>query len=298
MVGGKNAMLRSVQEFGREALDTFLVLWVDAIAFLPKLAVSLIILIAGYLFARLAAMIVRRLLEAVGFNRLCEKMGVVQLLTRINVEKDPSYILGRVVFWVLLLASLLLTSDYLGFERLSAAIQSFVQYLPRILVALVIVSIGLFVASFVRDAIRAGIGGLSPVHANVLGQTAYVSIGVIAAALAVDQLELETQLLTIALGIAITAAGIAAALALGLGSRDVTGNVLAGFYLRNTYPVGTRIQTEEFEGEIKSIDAISTVLEVNQDIEKVVPNKTLLNATVSVEVPPREPDEDSLDEHP
>ena len=288
-------MLQSVQELSREALDTFLVLWIDAIAFLPKLAISMIILVAGYIFARFAAMIIRRLLQAVGFNRLCERMALDQLLIRINVEKEPSYILGRVVFWILLLASLLLASDYLGFERLSAAIQSFVQYLPRIFVALIILSIGLFVASFVRDAVRASVGGLSPVHANVLGQTAYVSIGVIAAALAIDQLELETQLLTIALGVAITAAGIAAALALGLGSRDVTGNVLAGFYLRNTYPVGTRIQTEEFEGEIKSIDAISTVLEVNQDVEKVIPNKILLNSTVSVEVPPREPDEDSFE---
>ena len=289
-------MLQSIQDLGREALDSFLTLWIEAVAFLPKFAISLIILVAGYTFARFAAMIVRRLLQAVGFNRLCEKMGLVQLLSRINVEKEPSYILGRVVFWVLLLASLLLASDYLGFERLSAAIQSFVQYLPRIFVALIILSIGLFVASFVRDAVRASVGGLSPGHANVLGQTAYVSIGVIAAALAIDQLELETQLLTIALGVAITAAGIAAALAFGLGSRDVTSNVLAGFYLRNTYPVGTLIRTDEFEGEIKSIDAISTVLEVKRDVEQVVPNKTLLNATVSVEVPPREPDEDSFDE--
>lgn len=288
-------MLQSLREFGGDALDSFWVLWVSAVGFLPKLAVSLLILVAGYIFSRFAAMVIRRVLQAVGFNHLCERMGLVQLLTRINVQKAPSHILGRVVFWVLLLASLLLASDYLGFERLSAAIQSFVQYLPRVLVAVLILSIGLFVASFVRDAIRAGVGGLSPVHANVLGQTAYVAIGVIAVALAIDQLELETQLLTIAVGVAITAAGIAAALAFGLGAREVTSNVLAGVYLRNTYPIGTRITTEDIEGEIKSIDAISTVLEVDRDAEKVVPNKTLLNLTVTVEVPPLEPDEDALE---
>ena len=58
-------------------------------------------------------------------------------------------------------------------------------------------------------------------HANTLGQTTYVLLAVIAAALAIGQLELETAMLTVAVGVVITAAGLAAALAFGLGSRDV-----------------------------------------------------------------------------
>ena len=289
-------MLDSINNLREGVFASLLTTWNEIAGFLPNLVGALVILVVGYVVAKIASAVVRRLLAAIGFDRLGERTGVADLLKRINVEKTASHILGRIVFWILMLTFLLSASESLGLDRLSATINTLVQYLPRVLGAVFILSIGLFAATFARDAVRGAAANIGSPHANTLGQTTYVLLAVIAAALAVGQLELETALLTVAVGVVITSAGIAAALAFGLGSRDVAGNVLAGTYLRDSYPPGTRIKVDGLEGEIKAVEATSTVLATADDSEACVPNMSLLRSTVFVDLPPSEPNEDATDE--
>ena len=286
-------MLDSFTDLGEGALTGLVAMWAEIVAFLPNLAAAVVILLVGYLVARIAAAVVRRLLVVVGFDRLSKRTGLADMLSRINVDKTPSHILGRIVFWILMLTFLLSASESLGLERLSATIDSLVQYLPRVLGAVFILAIGLFAATFARDAVRAGAETVDSRHAKALGQTTYLLLAVIAAALAIGQLELETQLLTIAITVVMAAAGIAAALAFGLGARETAANLLAGAYLRDTYPPGTRVGVGELEGEIKAVDPLNTVLAVGDDAEAIVPNSMLLRWTVEVAVPQLESDEDA-----
>ena len=288
-------MLDSINNLGEGAYASLLATWSGIAAFLPNLAGALVILILGYVVARIASAVVRRLLAVVGFDHLGERTGVAELLKRINVDRTASYILGRIVFWILMLTFLLSASESLGLDRLSATINSLVQYLPRVLGAVFILSIGLFAATFARDAVRGAAANIGSRYAKTLGQTTYVLLAVIAAALAVGQLEIETTLLTVAVGVVITSVGIAAALAFGLGARDIAGNVLAGTYLRDSYPPGTRIEVAGTTGEVKAVEATSTVLATAENGEASVPNMTLLLSTVFVELLPLEPDEDAAD---
>ncbi|MCY4532910.1 MAG: mechanosensitive ion channel [Gammaproteobacteria bacterium] len=289
-------MLDSINNLGEGAFAALTSTWSEIAAFLPNLAGALVILTLGYIVAKIASSVVRRLLAALGLDHLSERTGIVKLLKQINVERTASYILGRIVFWILMLTFLLSASESLGLDRLSATINSLVQYLPRVLGAVFILSIGLFVATFARDAVRGAAANIGSRHANTLGQTTYVLLAVIAAALAVGQLDLETELLTVAVGVVILSAGVAAALAFGLGSRDVAGNVIAGAYLRDTFSPGTRIEVEGLKGEVKAVEATSTVLATNDDSEACVPNMFLLRNTVFVDLPPMELDEDATDE--
>ena len=287
-------MLDSFTELGEGVLRGLLAIWAEIVAFLPNLVTALVILLVGYLVARIAAAVVRRLLGVVGFDRLCERTGFAGLLSRINVQRSASHIFGSIVFWILMLLFLLSASESLGLDRLSATIDSLVQYLPRVLGAVFILAIGLFAATFARDAVRAGAETIGARHATVLSQTTYFLLAVISVALAIGQLELETQLLTIAVAVVMGAAGIAAALAFGLGAREAAANLLAGASLRNSYPPGTRISVGKLDGEVKAVDQLSTVIAVGEDREIVLPNAKLLRMTVEVAIPPLESDEDDL----
>ena len=127
-------------------------------------------------------------------------------------------------------------SESVGLERSSSTINSLVQYLPRVLGAVFILAIGLFVATFARDSVRGAAKSMDSRYAKILGRAAYVRLAVIAVALAIGQLELEAQLLAVAIAVPMTAAGVGAALAFGLGAREVAANLLAGAYLRDSYP--------------------------------------------------------------
>ncbi|MDE0037045.1 MAG: mechanosensitive ion channel [Gammaproteobacteria bacterium] len=289
-------MLDSINDLGGGALEALTAMWAEVAAFLPNLAAALAILLLGYAVAKVAAFVVRRLLGAVGLDRLSERVGLADLLIRINVHKTASHIMGRLVFWILMLTFLLSASESVGLERLSSTINSLVQYLPRVLGAVFILAIGLFAATFARDAVRGAAESMDSRYAKILGQAAYVLLAVIAAALAIGQLELETQLLTVAIAVVMTAAGVGAALAFGLGAREVAANLLAGVYLRDSYPPGTWIRVAEVIGQVKSIDPLATVLATADDAEVVVPNSTMVRWTVRVTLAPPEADEDALEE--
>ena len=99
----------------------------------------------------------------------------------------------------------------------------------------------------------------------------------------------------IAIGAVMMAAGIATALALGLGAREIAGNLLAGLYLRDSHPLGTRVAVAGLEGKIKAIDPRSTLIAAGDDEEVSVPNMTMVRATVRLRLPPVEPDEDAIE---
>lgn len=272
-------MLESINNLGAGALTAMAQMWGEVAGFLPNLAGAFVILVVGYVAAKIAGAVARRLLAAVGFDRLSERTGLAGVLDRLNVHRTASGIVGRVVFWILMLVFLLSASESLGLDRLSATIDSLVRYLPRVLGAVFILSIGLFAANFARDGVRAAAVNIGSEHATTLANATYVLLAVIAIALAVGQLELETALLTVAVGIVMMAAGIAAALAFGLGSREVAANVLAGAYLRDNHPPGSRIAVDGAEGEVVAVEALATVIATTEG-DVSIPNMALVRGTV------------------
>ena len=281
-------MINSIEDLGQGTLIALTAMWSEVAAFAPNFVGALVILAVGYVVAKILSAVVRRLLSVIGFDRLAEKTGVADQLTRMNVSRPASGIFATVVFWILMLAFLLSASESLGLERLSETIDSLVRYLPRVLGAILILSVGLFVATFTRDTVRAGMANIGSEHANAIGQATYVLLAVIAIALAVGQLELETVLLTVAVAVVLTAAGVAVALAFGLGSREVAANVLAGAYLRDSLSEGTRIAVAGIQGEVKAVEALSTLV-VTEDGETSIPNMTLVRETVCITADGGEP---------
>lgn len=272
-------MLDSVEDLGQGALIALTTMWSEFAGFAPNLVGAVVILAVGYIVAKVMSVVVRRLLAAVGFDRLAEKTGIAGQLARMNIARPASGIFAAVVFWIAMLAFLLSASESLGLERLSATIDSLVRYLPRVLGAILVLSLGLFLASFARDAVRAGMANIGSEHANAIGHATYLLLAVITVSLAIGQLELETALLTIAVGVVMAAAGTAVAIAFGLGSREVAANVLAGAYLRDALPEGTGIAVAGIEGAVRSVEALSTVI-ATADGDASVPNMTLVRETV------------------
>ena len=272
-------MLDSVEDLGQGALIALTTMWSEFAGFAPNLVGAVVILAVGYIVAKILSVVVRRLLAAVGFDRLADKTGVAGQLERMNIARPASGIFASIVFWIAMLAFFLSASESLGLERLSATIDSLVRYLPRVLGAILVLSLGLFLATFARDAVRAGMANIGSEHANAIGHATYLLLAVIAVALAIGQLEIETVLLTVAVGVVMATAGTAAAIAFGLGSREVAANVLAGAYLRDALPEGTGVAVAGIEGEVRSVEALSTVV-ATADGEASVPNMTLVRETV------------------
>ena len=185
--------------------------WNSIATFVPKLVAFLVILLIGWLIAKALGKVVEKILERVGFDHVVERGGINRMMAR--SKYDASDVIAKLVYYAVLLIALQMAFGVFGANPVSAMLASVVAWLPRAVVAIVIVVVAAAVAHAVRDLVTGALGGLS--YGPLLGTLASVFIrglGIIAAlnqigvATAVTMPVLITVLATIA-GIAIIGVG-------------------------------------------------------------------------------------------
>ena len=270
----------SINLWGTTLLNAMTALWSKVAAFIPNLLAFFVILVIGYLVARLLASVMRRVLEAIHIDRFSQRVGVRSVLDGANIQAEVSTMLSRLVFWLLMLTFLVSATETLGLPRVSSTIDGFVQYLPKVLGAVFILLVGLFIAQFVRGIIVGGSESLGLESARALGAAAYGLLVIIVGTLAIGQLELETEILNQVIAIVLISLGGAAALAFGLGSKLVAGNILAGTYARELYREGDDLVIGDVRGTVTQVTAVKLEIRTEEGDLITVPNVEVINTTV------------------
>jgi Conserved TM helix len=211
----------------------------DFARFLPRLIVMLSIIFIGWVIAYLAKVILRSILRLAKFDRLSERAGTAQLLTRAALPSSTE-LLSRFVFWVLWLGFILLGVWVLGVVGLQAHISKFFLFLPRLFVALFIVFFGLLAASFFsRAALLAAVNANLP-SPRLLSLSVRVMIIIFVLSMVFEELGLAEQTMLVAFGIVFGALMLGLAIAFGTGGRD-----LARQFLESKFVHGKREEKED-----------------------------------------------------
>jgi hypothetical protein len=147
---------------------------------LPKILVFLIILVVGWILARVLARVVDIVLRRVHFDRFVERGVVGQALSRSNT--DATRLISRIVYYTILLIALQMAFGVFGPNPISTMLNAIVAWLPRAIVAIIIIVIASAIAKVVKDLITGAIGGLSygPLLANI-ASVIIIALGAIAA---------------------------------------------------------------------------------------------------------------------
>lgn len=148
--------------------------------FVPKLVLFLVILIVGWIIARLLRKGVDAVLERLHFDRAVQRGGIGAAME--NARYDASDLVATLVYYAVLLITLQFAFGVFGANPVSELLTSIVAFLPRIVVAIVIVVIASAIAAAVKDLVTGALGGLS--YGRVLGTVAQVfvlGLGIIAA---------------------------------------------------------------------------------------------------------------------
>jgi hypothetical protein len=173
--------------------------------FVPKFVAFLAILVIGWLVARALRAVVTKVLNRVGFDRWVERGGIKAALAR--SKYDATDIVARLVYYAVLLFTLQLAFGVWGPNPVSDLIKGIVAWLPKALVAIIIVVVAAAIASAVRDIVSNALGGLT--YGRTLANAAswfIIGIGVIAA---LNQIGVATAVTTpILIAVLATIAGI------------------------------------------------------------------------------------------
>jgi small-conductance mechanosensitive channel len=251
------------------------------VAWLPGLAAALLLLFVGWIVARIVQFLTRNILARIGLDRLSERAGISRVFSQAGLVSSASDLLARLVYWLVLLVFLLAATESLGLVGVVEILRGFVNYLPRVLAATVILILGSLLARLVSDAVRALSVQAGIDSGPVMGQAVRYVLLIFAIILALEQLGIETNLLTIAASAIIGALAIALALAFGLGSRDLARNIMAGYHARDSFLPGQRLTFAGRTGRLVQIGTVKFILETEAGLVSL-PNITLIEEEVTV----------------
>jgi len=252
--------------------------------FLPRIAGALILLIAGLLAAIVLGRLTRRALGRAGLDRLADRSGTSELLGQAGLPGSVSGLVGTAVRLTIVVIAVFASLTLLGFAFLSDSLNEGILYIPRLLVALALVLIGVVLGAFARAWLERTSAQLDfPV---ALGPVVQVLIIVLFGLCAAVQAGVTVAPLTAIALILLAACALTLALAFGLGAREMARSLTSGRYARADFEVGQTIRVGDIRGEIVSIEAAATTLKAGTETVRV-PNSLLVERMVFVEAAER-----------
>lgn len=199
-------------------------------AFLPRLALALVLLVPGWVLARLVRRLVIRGLRLVKADVAAEKAGLEDFLVQGGVRLTTVTLVGSFVYWTVNLTVILAVLTVLGVETAGQTISRLVHHLPAVITAVVVLIMGTLLGQFVGAFTHAYLANLGVTGARAISAIARWAVVVFVIAVSLEQLSIGGQVLVSAFQIAFGALCLALALAFGLGGRDWAARVLDSFF--------------------------------------------------------------------
>tara|TARA_R110001592_G_scaffold103247_2_gene290975 strand:+ start:13434 stop:14270 length:837 start_codon:yes stop_codon:yes gene_type:complete len=253
--------------------------WSKVMGFAPNLLLTILIVIIGLYLAKLISSSIGKIIKRIGFNSLCDKVGLNRALNSVGFDIEGHQIAAHITYVFFALIILLTGAETLGLDRITSILNEFILYLPKVIGAIIIAIIGLFVAELLKRNTEKAAKNLGIDYAQSLSRAIQLLVLITTFSLATAQLELEIEFLNIAIYILLASVGVAIALSLGLGTRSLTTNIVSGIYNRDLLNPGDEITFEGFSGHIVEVSVINTIIENSEGERLAIPNIKLTNST-------------------
>lgn len=241
---------------------------------------AILMILFGWILARILSRVVSRLLKVAGFDKLGHKL-VDESVIDIDFKSTPSKIVGRVFYWVVILIFIVTAAEVLGWDVVSREVSKLILYLPKLFAAVIIFLIGFYIANFIRQALSTTLKSAAIKSASAISSIAFYIILVIISITALSQAGLDTGLLTSNVTLIIGAVMLAFAIAFGFAARPILQSILAGMYTKPNFSVGDVITLDGLKGEIVKIDNLFIVIQHGQELT-TIPVKEVLENRVTV----------------
>jgi hypothetical protein len=188
--------------------------------FLPRVMLALLVLVAGWLVAKLARLAIEKALRAINFHVLTERAGIDGFLRQGGMQTDSVSIFGALVYWLVILAALLIAFNGLGLTYITDLLGRVVLFVPKVFVALLMLAFGAYFARFCGDAVRTYCRNIDLPDAEFLARLTQYAIIAFVVLIALDQMQIGGDIVRLTFLILLSGVVLALALAFGLGGKD------------------------------------------------------------------------------
>jgi Conserved TM helix/Mechanosensitive ion channel len=253
---------------------------VGIIGALPGIISGIIILLLGWLVAKLLRAVVKGVAERSGLDGMVERSGFSKILGKVGISKVSAFVSGLVYTfaWLIFIVA---AAEAMGLSAVTNAISAFFAYMPTLFTALGIFLVGLWGGELVKKAVTTMMESVGLSGGKVLASVLYGIIVLFATITALNVAGVDTTLITSNIIVIMGGILIAFCIAYGFAARDILTNILSSYYGKDRYKPGMRVRIGTDEGVIEKIDSINIVIRT-ADRLVLLPTKQLISERVEV----------------
>lgn len=208
------------------ALESMRSFWTDLSSALPTIAAAILLLIVGWIIARVVRRTLLRVLRFARFDILAEKAGIESFLLQGGVRYTAVTLIANLIYWTLMVAVIFAALNMLGLPNAASLFSKVLAYIPNVIVAVLVLMFGAFAAKLARAVTFTYLSNVGISGAVVIGHIAQWAILLFVLSIALEQLSLGGQVLVSAFQIAFGALCLALAIAFGLGGKEWAAGML------------------------------------------------------------------------
>ena len=200
--------------------------------FLPKLLLAIVILIAGWLLAKFLRLALVKGLKAINFGVLTGRAGIDGFLQQGGVKTDTTGIIGLLVYWLTILVTLVVAFNGLGLTYVTDLVSRIAFFIPKVIVAVLVLAIGLYFARFISQTVTAYSKNVGLEDAELLGRLARYAIMIFVVLIALDQVNIMGDIIRQTFLIVLAGVVLALAIAFGIGGQKWAAGMLDRWWPR------------------------------------------------------------------
>lgn len=196
-------------------------------SYVPTIFGAIIILVVGWIIAKFIEAIVVRALKAARLDAVSDKAGVANMLAQGDIKWTLSELIGVIIYWVVMLSVLAAVLNILNLTVAGDLLSRMVAYIPNIIVAIFVLVLGSFLASFIAGIVRTTASNAGLGNAKLLAKITQSVLIIFAVIIAIEQLNIATAFIAFAVNIILASIGLGAAIAFGLGCKDIAAKAMS-----------------------------------------------------------------------
>jgi hypothetical protein len=201
---------------------------------LPSILAALLLLLIGMVVGKLARTAAEKFFKFVHMDEYAEKVKVNELLSRLGFGRSPAFVIGFLVYWLIILVFLVSAANAVQLTVVSQLLERFVLFIPKLIGAVLVIAAGLLFGHFSGEVVLNAATANKLDSAVAFSKTVRVVVVVFAGVMALEQIDIDTSIITSSIQIILGTIGLGLAIAFGIGGKDVAAEIIRNFIARQS----------------------------------------------------------------
>ncbi|MEM7371846.1 MAG: hypothetical protein AAF587_24740 [Bacteroidota bacterium] len=233
---------------------------------LPSLMGAIVLILVGWLLAKIISGLTATILKRIGIEKLAEKLNETKTFKEANLLIKPVGIIKKIIFWTLMLVTILGAAETLGLDSVSQLISDLINYLPQLLTAFLILAIGFYIADAIRDMVGNTCKSLGIPAWKIISLAVFYILFLVIVVTALNQAGVDTTIIISNVSIILGGIALAFAIAYGYAARPVLSNILTSYYNKTQFQIGQTIEIDQNKGTIVNMSNHAIILDVGDQM--------------------------------